>query len=300
MNTTSNGSNSTTNTPLRASNEPHDNTSSDQITESNGDNLPPNWWGKIQIEQGKNRVWDFGSLLLSIGREEKEWQVRLKHHDISPEQEYADVSMWCGESELTKDDNFKRYVFSNADTAITIVPVLPDRNLVVRPIHTVTLMPSQRVTFYVSASLWLRIETSDEQQLLQEMAIRELSDTWFGPSPRMGELCYASKTKAVVNQTTLTRRPHRAIIPIRIKNQNIEPLIIERINLPIPHLNLYCDLNGQFWSNPISLTKEKGKNNIKMHIHDKAPEYNKSTLISKARKPADSGLILKAYDMLFS
>lgn len=293
MNTTHNGSDS-------ALNEQLDNTSATQSAVNSEDSLLPNWWGNLDIEQGRNRVWDFGSLLLCIEREGKEWHVRLKHREISPEQEYADVSMWCGESELTKDDNFKRYVFSNADRSLSIVPILPDRNLVVRPIHTVTLMPSQRVTFYVSASLWLRIETSDDQQVLQEMAIRELSDTWFGPSPRMGELCYASKTKAVVNQATLTRRPHRAIIPIRIKNQNHEPLTIERINLPIPHLNLYCDMNGQFWSNPISLTKDKGKNNIKMHIHDKAPEYNKSTLISNARKPADSGLMLKAYDMLFS
>ena len=257
------------------------------------------WWGNLPFELGQNTIWEFGTLRLEISRLEKEWQIRHRHRTILPEYEHDQVYSWEGDRELSDNDHYSRYLFTKTAEQLCLLPVLGDRNLVVRPIHTVTLMPDQRITLFVSTALWLKVTTT-EQQLLTELAVQELSDTWFGPSPQMGELCYASKTKAVLDKESLSRRPYRAIIPIRIKNQQPEPLVIDRINVPVPHLSLYLDEQGQFWSDPLSLTKGKGKHEVKLQILEKAPDYAKIRFISAARFPMGGNFINKAYDMLFS
>ncbi|MCX4027778.1 hypothetical protein H0A36_23350 [Endozoicomonas sp. SM1973] len=115
------------------------------------------WWGEMTLAVGKNQVWDFGTLLFSLKRQQREWQVHYKHFNLNPEAERNDVSTWCGECDLTDADNFKRFVFSRTHKDLIITPILPDRNLVAKPIVSITLMLEEQITLYISAALWLRV-----------------------------------------------------------------------------------------------------------------------------------------------
>ena len=103
----------------------------------------------------------------------------------------------------------------------------------------------------------------------------------------------------------LTHKPYRALIPVTIRNQNIvDALKIEKINVPVTMLELYCDSQGQFWTNGIQLLKEAGSSHVQIKTESarRSPYFNSkdSQLIAPPRKLDQSGLVSKAYDMLFS
>ncbi|WP_163831987.1 hypothetical protein [Spartinivicinus ruber] len=293
----------------------------------------------MTLTMERNQIWDFGTLLFSLRRQQREWQVHYKHFNINPEAERNDVLTWCGESELTDSDNFKRFVFSRTHKDLTITPILPDRNLVAKPIVSITLMPEEQITLYVSVALWLRVSVKnptvesiknnkDDYITLCELPIRELSNTWFGPNTLEGELCYASKTHALVNQESLPLKPYRAIVPVTVTNNQPEILKIEKINIPVSALGLYRNSNGLFWASGVTLVKLKGSNQIKLSTtndisttsHEKFKNESNSDLnevskntgnepatqfqqwekVADPRKPIEEKFITRAYDVFFS
>ncbi|MCX4027768.1 hypothetical protein H0A36_23300 [Endozoicomonas sp. SM1973] len=296
----------------------------------------------MTFAMGKNQVWDFGTLLFSLKRQPHEWQVHYKHFNINPEAERNEVLTWCGECSLTDDDNFKRFVFSRTHKDLTITPTLPDRNLVAKPIVSITLMPEEQITLYVSVALWLRVSVKsptiesinnnkDDYKTLCELPIRELSNTWFGPNTLEGELCYASKTHALVNQESLTLKPYRAIVPVSVINNQPEILKVEKINIPVPALGLYRNSSGLFWASGVTLVKLKNSNQIKLSttnntsitpadksdngaasgIYTIADELTNTSNtsasqlqqwenVSVPRRPIEEKFITRAYDVFFS
>ncbi|MDE1464048.1 hypothetical protein [Spartinivicinus poritis] len=279
----------------------------------------------MTFAMGKNQAWDFGTLLFSLKRQPHEWQVHYKHFNLNPEAELNEVSTWCGECSLTDDDNFKRFVFSRTHKDLTITPILPDRNLVAKPIVNITLMPEEQITLYVSVALWLRVSVKkptiesvknnkDDYITLCELPIRELSNTWFGPSTLEGELCYASKTHALVNQESLTLKPYRAIVPVSIINNQPDILKIEKINIPVPALGLYRNNNGLFLASGVTLVKLKNSNQIKLSTtnnttpiekpnntsNEPTPQFQQWEKVSDPRKPIEEKFITRAYDVFFS
>lgn len=258
------------------------------------------WWGKINCPINHCQVWDFGTILIDLRRKDYEWQIRYQHSEINVADERNQVEHTATESDLD-DSNLQRFVFSRSAQSLSMAPLLPDRNLVAKPISCIHLIPSEQITLYVSVALWLQFNNGDFT--LFEIPIRELSDTWFGPSQRQGELCYSSRTHALVNKETLTIKPHRAIVPVTIVNQSDENLKIEKINLPVPFLTLYSDQCGQFWTTPVDFTRLKNGQEIKFSLAESKNYWQQRgnwTAIAPPRSVSDSGIVTRAMDMFFS
>ena len=208
------------------------------------------WWEEHEFELGQTMSWSFGSLTLTITRLKKEWQVAFNHFAINSQDEFMNVVFEPAVQSLLGDfkreAKFFRFAFKETEPTLKMTLHLPDRPLVARPIRPLMISGREMATLYTSAALWLGLAVGAENKKLMEVPTREYSDTWFGPNTTIGELCYASKTNAYLQSEELTKRAHRAVIPVTIHNENNESLKIERINIPVHFLNLYQAFDDHF------------------------------------------------------
>ncbi|MBU2713139.1 hypothetical protein [Zooshikella harenae] len=260
------------------------------------------WWKTTHLEENQGQTWNFGCLELNILRLMHEWQVRFNHTNVALEEEQDHVTTKFENQNLTRFKALKRFVVARTQSQIIITPVLPDRNIVVKPFDRIMLLPDEHVTLYISIVLWFRICTGHNRVLLCQIPIRALSDTWFGPNTQLGQLCYASKTRAVINKNLISIKPYRAIIPVTIVNNQSHMLSIEKINIPAPTLELRQNQEGLLWTTGITLIQTKSKSEIKLADpkNEYSTRFSQWELINAAETPLEEGLISKAYNVFFS
>ena len=237
-----------------------------------------------------------GTLRLTIGHGVDEWRI---HSEAIAEDKATAPARIKARRSLPPDFQ-ERHVISGSSGHLALQPVLADRNVVIRPRQPIYLLAGQQVTLYLSTPIWLRVEVGEPATLLREVPVTRLSDTWFGPSTREGELCYAGRTHGRHEADDVPKRPHRAITPLHIHNKASTPLPLEKFSLPVPMLSLYGGEDGSLWTQRLSLTRQDQSDLAAVRIDPKppAPEL-KLTLLSKPRQdPGRSGLI-RAFSLLF-
>ena len=260
---------------------------------------PPSWWGNYSFDTGKSRQWHIGPLTLIVRHLNGEWQVAYQRGNDDNNNAW-DI---CDTDQLPENlDNNTRYVFRKATGKLSVQPLLADRPVISRPCIPFSLTAGEEVTLYVSSPLWLELTVgSSPPKILGEIAIQRPSDTWFGPSTREGELCYASTTHGRLSLDELPQRPHRAITPVFIRNQADTTLSVERLNVPAPQLPLYSSSSGQLWTPKITLTREKDGDLAALIIDNKAPkEVKQAVQLSKPRITVSSGALIRAFNTVFS
>jgi len=161
----------------------------------------------------------------------------------------------------------------------------------------------EETTLFVSTPLWLRLEVEKLGQLL-EVPSQQLSDTWFGPSTLVGELCYASHAAVGVDLKDVTFEPHRAVTPLRVRNLADSPLHLERIKLPVRYLAVYKSgkpSDSRLWTQTVTLEREADGDLAGLQLGKGAPrEAGKTERLSAPRQRADKNLVVRAFSKLFS
>lgn len=211
------------------------------------------WWKSRELRQGSRLVLELGPMHLELGRGDGEWLLCCETGAEKEGPAAGRVAVVKG-LPATVDE---RFVHDGPDSQVTFAPLLGDRPVVVRPRQPVYLLSRQEVTFYLSTPVWLKILVGQPSTTLRELATVRLSDTWFGPSTRVGELCYANRTHARRKLEDLQPRPHRAITPLRIRNSANAPLPLEKISLPVPILSLFGAEDGSLWTQGATLVREE-------------------------------------------
>jgi hypothetical protein len=188
-----------------------------------------------------------------------------------------------------------RFLLSEAEPVFCVAPQLADRTVVVRPTMPTELPPKQRATLFISTVLWARVTVGE--QMLAELPGTQLSDTWFGADTRRGELCYASQTRALLSLDNIQHSPMRAITPITIDNQGDDNVKLERINVPVPNLTLYCD-GERFWTSGVRILLEK--NLATANVQIEASPRADTVLVAAPRHLIRGGVLDRAVDLLFA
>ncbi len=258
------------------------------------------WWGQFELALGKSLQWQIGPLTLLVQHLPGEWQI---FHNSEEENEDNAISWNMNETDQSPDDLNKtsRYIFRREAQQIEIKPALADRPVISRPRSPFNLPAGEEVTLYVSTPLWIEICAGESPKKLEEIAIQRPSDTWFGPSTREGELCYASRTSCRHNLEEIPLRPHRAITPVHIKNRADTTLLIERLSLPVPMLPLFANKDGVLWTPKVTLIRDRDGDMAALRIDDNAPqEASNACLINPPRKTAGVGTLVRAFGSLFS
>lgn len=173
---------------------------------------------------------------------------------------------------------------------------LADRPVVARPNQPLQLPSGEKVTLFVGIPLWFNLKRGED--ILLDTPFALLSDTWFGPDTRNGEVCYACPTHARLSMEGVARSAFKAITPVEIHNEDGAPLLIDKVNLPIPNLSLYRDAQ-RHWTSQVTITRSSTLTGGEVQISSGPPRYAKSPiLLNQPRRRLEGGMLHKAMSLL--
>lgn len=272
------------------------------------------WWQSMDLAEGQCWRTALGPLTLYLQRQASEWWLASESRGGTEDQ----FRLESGEvARIPEDLTYTRFAFGKAPRSFRLMPRLLDRPVVVRTSQPVNIPADQKITFFISTPVCISIELENEQKkhgqqgqgssqgggnlVLQEIPIMRLSDTWFGPSTRIGELCYAARTQARNARSEILLRPHRAVSPVTIHNQTREMLAIDKISLPVPFLSMYGRADGTLWTDPLTLEHVAGEGLAQFKIGNEPPEgVSRSDWLAPAREMAKKGGLVRAFVDIFS
>lgn len=256
------------------------------------------WWRPHRMDVGEVRRWRIGPLTLWAHRRAREWRL----HRVTGEddvQETLEVAVRCTAEEIPEEGEGVRYSFQSAPARLVLSPRLADRPVVVRPAHPLVVPSGEQALLYVSTPLWAAASATSPDRELDTFPCYRPSDTWFGPSTRVGELCYASRTSARMELAELPIRPHRAVTPIRIHNRAKDALPLERLKVPVELLALYHTPRG-LWTPAVTLVRENGGDLAALQLgSEPPPEAGRgATRVAEPRQRSEGALGLRAFSRL--
>jgi hypothetical protein len=175
----------------------------------------------------------------------------------------------------------------------SIKPCFPSRAVVVRPEFTYTLLPSERVQFFMGVPLSLSICRPNGEALFVE-PVTVLSNTWFGTAME-GELCFAMRTLARRKHEQLDFDPWRVVCPVRVRNQSKEMISFERLCLRVQYLSIYRDAHRGLWANESSVNFRGNGDETRVAYAKSAPALlSKPELITQGSEDPNGTFLYRA------
>ena len=239
-------------------------------------------WGSTKsLELNKEYRCQIGPLVLWLRRRFDEIQIAVDRVDAETVESEA-ITFSVVEKKADSSLDWKRWVVGESSDTISIVPVMPDRPVVVRPEVPVKIPEGHEALFFLSIPVWVKIVVNNAKEIVlcQEPSIL-LSNTWFG-DPMNGELCYSLRTKARREIVGAAAKPHRAACPVRILNTTKAQLDVDRFCVHVEHLNTYRGTN-RLWTNEVCIKFQGEEAVSKVDYMQKKPKYeNVGEIVSKA------------------
>lgn len=251
------------------------------------------WWGPVKLAVGQSWHYRVGPLSIYLQRQRDEWLLAWESFPDLQEHYRVLSEAVDGSNEALSTS---RYVFQRSPAGFRLKPRLLDRPLVVKTNQPVKIPPGENITFYISSPVCVCVELIEPDITLEELTSVRLSDTWFGPSTREGELCYAAKSHARSNKADVPLRPHRAVTPVTLHNQSDGLLAIDKLSIPVPVLAVYGQQDGTLWTDPVSLVHTQGSQLATLRI-GKQPAGAQP--LSSARVPPQRTNVVRAFINLF-
>jgi hypothetical protein len=147
----------------------------------------------------------------------------------------------------------KRFAFSGHAPELWVAPCLGELPFVVRPDTTFIILPGEKIKIFLSTPMNLRLQQAQSKEIIDEFPILHRVKTWFGDSPTTGQLCFFTRIHAALFEEKLPFRPHRALTQLMVENSTNHPIPIEKLKIPVNHLNLYQDERGLFVTSSLSV-----------------------------------------------
>tara|TARA_R110002049_G_scaffold84501_10_gene215029 strand:+ start:72 stop:857 length:786 start_codon:yes stop_codon:yes gene_type:complete len=254
-------------------------------------------WNEFQINLKSSGHWKIGPMHLWITRYKNEWRIgTTTTHD--PEDRLVDIEVpFSGDFPEELDTN--RFGGSETESTVRLTPTLADRPVVIRPETPFYLPSKDEVTIFVSTPLWINIIVEPKSRKLLSLPVLRLSDTWFGPDPTEGELCYAARTKAKLRLEDLSLIQYRAVTKIVLKNNNDKQLFLERIKVPVNNLSLYQSSETGLFTETITIIKDDDSPEMKMKLDSPSDSgFGPTVKIAMPREPIQKNIFLKAFNTL--
>ncbi len=268
----------------------------------------PAWWGTFGLPEDAAVVWRVGPLELWLQRRANEWRVGTVA-GANALDERVSVAQPAAGDEAPEGATLTRYSFARAPARVTLSPRTADRPVVVRPDAPFFVPGGEEARLYLSTPLWIALAPPDAPRPMLEVPAHRPSDTWFGPNTLEGELCYAAVTHARLDLASLPRRPHRAVTPVLLRNRAAEPLLLERLKVPLPYLSLFADASGMLWTELVTLERETAGDVAALQIGSDAPAEaaarvdgtaaREPTRLCEPRQRPEPRVALRAFSRLF-
>ena len=258
------------------------------------------WWGRYALAEGQGGIWEVGPLRLTVERRAREWRVSSQSAEPSAEGTASRLTVRCPvpAGELPEGGSTARFATQATTHPLVVEPVLPDRPVVARPDRPFHLLGGDEVALFVTLPVWARVRVAGDRQLV-EVPTHRLADTWFGASTRFGELCYATRTAARLELANVPVRPHMAICRVRLTNLAAAPLLVERLSLPVHHLDLFWHRDRGLWTRGIEVERAADGRLASLHIGSGPPDaVFGAEPVSPARQPELRRTLVRALEAL--
>ncbi len=254
------------------------------------------WWGDYEAEVGETSGWEIGPLHFWLQRDANEWKLA---HQWDDDDERADWQLTRPASWPEDEMPTERFAASGTREPVSLRPLPADRSVVARPRSPFQVLPGQRTRIFLSSPLWVEIRVGPDATPLRELPAKRLSDTWFGPTTRVGELSYALKTSARTDLDGMPRAAYRFLTPVVIENRASDALVVERLNLPVPFLAIYDGTGDTAWSEEVALVRTESGDVAELDIHEGPPEEAAGAArLSEPRQVAAKGHLFRAFGSL--
>lgn len=183
------------------------------------------------------------------------------------------------------DEHWGRWAAGENARTVRLVPVFPDRPIVVEPELNFRLLRQAEARVYVRVALWVRVEVGDTGVTLLEIPTIRMSDTWFGGFID-GELCYWLPTTARRQIGPEHFEPHLAVCPLQLANHSAGELNVEKITLRVPHLSIFARDGGGFWADVARVRYEGDELGSSIDMTGEPPsDALAATLVTRPRIP---------------
>lgn len=235
------------------------------------------WWGAVDLATGADCTVLAGPLSVVYRRLAQEWQIELNNpllQTYGPLGRVANQTLSVdskGAPDQACSVECYRFVMQAPPDRLIVRPALADRAVVCRPISPLILPPGEQIQLFLSTPLWLQVFQPNAKgvadHMLLEAALAPYAETWFGPDTLTGALCYVVQTCARLSIDEVSARDHYAITPIRIHNEGDDELVLERLNVPVPHLGLSICETGRLWTPEVSYRRTQDNNKVEFKIN---------------------------------
>ena len=251
-------------------------------------------WNPMDVAPGQARRVDIGPLCLWIRRTEHEWRLAWAGNE-------PPAVRWDGaeaQDEPPAHAEWSRWAAPTGEKRIRLVPVLPDRGVVVRPEGSFRISPGVKVRLYVPVPIWVRVLVGDAT-VLTEVSTVHLSNTWFG-EPDAGELAWAVKTDPVFAAAEAPALDHEALCRIDLHHKGVEQLELKRLFLRVGHLRVYR-AGARLWTNGVKAVYE-GKDKVGSvdYLKSAPSDASGAVKLSDEREPVSGVLVRGSAGLLRS
>lgn len=251
------------------------------------------WWGDYEFEVQQTLRWQIGPKTLWITRGDKEWRI-TRAEGQNPLDNRLSVAEEAVEP-VGEDFVTRRFALSDDNCMIRLLPMLPDRSLIIKPADPFFVPTMEELTLFVSSPLWLRIYAGGSGTELEDVALIQPSDTWFGPDTLSGELCYASRSSARLHLENIPERPHRSVSALHIRNSAKSVLAVEKLKVPVQHLGLFVSEEGHLWTEALKFEREKDTEEARVRIEKRPTKIGNEIQVATPRVRKSSGFLLDAF-----
>lgn len=253
------------------------------------------WWEPFDLAAGKTAECVIGPLTVFLYRAADAWLVKAVNGDET--ESGATVCRRAGTGEAGPE-GATRFAFAETPSIVALMPLLADRPVVVRPRTPVSIPPGERATFYISTPVWVSVEVGAARLALCKFSGVRMSDTWFGPNTREGDLCYSTPTHARSRLDEVPRRPHRVVTPVEVRNESSEMLPVDKLSLPVPQLSVYGAHDGSLWTQAVTFVHRAKDAFAELKISEHIPAVS-ARLVSGPRVEPERGGLVRAFSGIF-
>jgi hypothetical protein len=257
----------------------------------------PPWWGNFAVPEMQAAAFDVGPLEIRALREPRQWTMAVERDLEQTDRLLVRIPAPWEEPSLAA--MVSRVVSRATRETLRIQPVMPDRPLVVSPPARFAIASQETVVLYVRIPVWVRLFSGDPPALLREIPTVRMRDTWSGPTPKEGELGYASEEDSFPSPDEKPLAPHQAVCSVRVSNRAPAFLPIEEIRIPLPQLSLYSDSTSRLWTSLVSLEREPDNDLAALHVFEEPPPEARGTArITEPRVPLERSRIVRVFGSL--
>lgn len=254
-------------------------------------------WNRSKIGTGEVLKTQIGPLVLWFKKTEDEMHIafeRLPEPDTIVEAS-GPTAVNGVES---KGLDWGRWIVGEEMNTFQVLPIMPDRPVVVYTELPVKIPTGHKALFFVSIPVWLRVLAGEKKPIeLCEVPVLILSNTWFGDT-MSGRLCYSLRSRARRQIKDSESNPYRAVCPVKIRNTSSKQLDIGRLCVHVEHLKTYIG-DKNLWTNEVTITF-RGEDQVgKIDYSKEGPAFEPiGEMLSDARAPVKETILKRGIGSL--